>query len=343
MAVAFNPSSCNLKQRKLNDELRKHEISGMRRPMAIFTVYIPPRTTIPDRKSIAEALAAEVADLCSKERDPAVFIGGDFNHATVIDALRDVGSFEDIASGPTRGANRLDIMYTNMGSSISDARVLPLLRANSGADSDHRCVYAKCDLGQDKNFRWVVKMSRRRTAAREEAFARELSSWEHEGNLRGGADAMALRLEQKLAELTNKHFPLRRDRRRSNEDPWITRGIRKLWKRKIRIYKKNGRSDAWWNTDDKLQRAIEESKEAYVERLLEDGGNSRSFHAATKRLATATNCKEWKVADLSQVKARREWEMLSSITSVKFQPKKRLRYRKSPRWKADSPGSQMPT
>ena len=35
-----------------------------------------------------------------------------------------------------------------------------------------------------------------------------------------------------------------------------------------------------------------------MERLLDDGRSSRSFYAATKRLVSATNCKEWKVADL---------------------------------------------
>ena len=56
---------------------------------------------------------------------------------------------------------------------------------------------------------------------------------------------MAMRLEQKIAALADTHFPLRRNRRRSNEDPWITRGIRRLWKKKLIIYKKGGRNDAW--------------------------------------------------------------------------------------------------
>ena len=47
-----------------------------------------------------------------------------------------------------------------------------------------------------------------------------------------------------------------------------------------------------------LQDAIETSKENYVEKLLEDRGNNRSFYAVTKRLASATACSEWKVADL---------------------------------------------
>ena len=304
VAIAFNKGTCNFKERKLREATAGQEIvcaygriAGARRPVVVFSVYIPPKTNKEGRKLIAEALAAGVAEMSSVLNDPAIFIGGDFNHACVVDALGDVGSFTDIATGPTRGANRLDIIYTNVGQTIKEVRVLPPLQANSGAVSDHQCIYAECDLGQDKNFEWVVKMTRRRTPQREEAFAAELAAWIPEDD-HETPDGMALRLEQKIATLTDTHFPLRRDRRRSNEDPWITRGIRRLWKKKLRIYKRGGRSDAWWATDAVLQNAIAESKENYVERLLEDGGNSRSFYAATKRLASATACKEWKVGSL---------------------------------------------
>lgn len=90
-------------------------------------------------------------------------------------------------------------------------------------------------------------------------------------------DDMTLELERAIASLTEKHFPLVEVRRRSNEDPWITRGIRRLWKRKIRYYKRVGKSDRWWATEEKLQRAIAESKEEFVNRLLLEGSNGDHF------------------------------------------------------------------
>ena len=305
VAIAFNAGTCNFKERKLKNVSASQEIvcvhgriAGSRRPVVVFAIYVPPRTNAKGRKLIAEALAAEVAAMSSVLNNPAIFIGGDFNHACVADALGNVGAFNDKATGPTRGMNRLDIIYTNVGEAVKDARTLPPLQSNSGTVSDHRCVYVECDLGQDKDFEWVIKMTRRRTPQREEAFAAELAAWDPGSNIGETCDGMALRLEQKIAELTDIHFLLRRDRRRSNEDPWITRGIRRLWKKKLRIYKKSGRNDAWWTTNVVLQNAIAESKETYVERLLEDCGNSRSFYAATKRLASVTSCREWKVGSL---------------------------------------------
>ena len=273
----------------------------MRKPVAVFAVYIPPRTSATERKAIAEALAAEAADISGKFKDPAIFIGGDFNHASVGEALAEVGPFVEIDTGPTRGNDKLDIMYTNIAGSITEAGTLPPLQANLGAISDHKCVYAVADLGQDKDFSWVVRMSRKRDPHREEAFAKDLMEWrlgEQLGESQSDVDQMALELENKIAELTERHFPLQQVRRRSNEDPWITRNIRRLWKKKLQIYKKGGRNNDWWATDSALQDAIETSKESYVERLLEEGSSSRSFYSATKKLASATSCREWRVSDL---------------------------------------------
>ena len=307
VAIAFNSGTCNLKQRHLKGFLKNQEvvcalgkIAGMRRMLAIFTVYVPPKTSAGDRAKIGEGLAAEIAEICTKFARPVVIIGGDFNHADVGAALNEVGNFSEVATGPTRGNNKLDIIYTNSAEDIVEALTLPPLQATSGAVSDHRCVYAACNLGQNKDYEWVARMTRKRTPGRERDFAAEMAGW----NLTdrpispSSVDDMATELEQKIIELTEKHFPLQRVRRRSNEDPWITRQIRRLWKRKLRLYKKEGRSQAWWDTDGVLQEAIADSKEAFVERLLEDGGSGKSFYSATKRLSSACATRNWDITDL---------------------------------------------
>ena len=105
-------------------------------------------------------------------------------------------------------------------------------------------------------------------------------------------------MESGIATLTERHFPLARVRRRSNEDPWITRSIRRLWKKKIRIYKKFGKSQSWWEIDRKLQSEIATAKEFFVAKMLEDGNRGRPFYAATRKLAAASPCQPWSVTDL---------------------------------------------
>ena len=76
------------------------------------------------------------------------------------------------------------------------------------------------------------------------------------------------------------------------------RSIRRLWKKKIRIYKKCGKSQSWWETDRKLQDEITSAKEFFVEKLIEEGGKGRPFYAATRKLAASSSTAPWKVADL---------------------------------------------
>ena len=103
----------------------------------------------------------------------------------------------------------------------------------------------------------------------------------------------------KAIEVLNEvHFPLERTRKRSNEHPWITRSIRRLWKKKIRLYKKGGRSHRWWEDYRRLQGEIEEARDQFVERLLEDGNAGSSFYAATRRLALAAPGTKWEVSEL---------------------------------------------
>ena len=72
----------------------------------------------------------------------------------------------------------------------------------------------------------------------------------------------------------------------------------RLWKKKIRIYKKEGRSQTWWNVDRIVQEKIESSRVNFVEKMLEEGNCGSSFYTATKKLAKAAVVPQWTVKDL---------------------------------------------
>ena len=165
-----------------------------------------------------------------------------------------------------------------------ESLTLPPLESSAGTASDHRCV---------------VKMRKLRDPNSESAFAKELQEWDWSELEEGvSVDTMWEVVRKAIDVLTEQHFPLVRVRKRSNESLWITRGIRRLWKKKIRIYKKEGRSQAWWDTDAIIQGKIEDSRNAFVEKILEEGNAGRSFFAATWKLAKAAVVPQWSVKDL---------------------------------------------
>ena len=306
VAIAYDNAVCNLKRRQLKQVAKDFEIicatgkvGKIDRKFVIFVVYVPPLIKTTRFNALKESLAAEITAAKADVKDPVFVIAGDFNHKDISDAVDLVEHMTLIPTGPTRGANTIDLIYTNVPGCVRECMTLPPLEAANGAMSDHRCVYVKAQFQSTRNFRWEVKMRRLRDQRRENAFADDLRNWNWE-NLEenNDVDKMWCEVEGVIADLTNKHFPLVRVRKRSNESPWITRGIRRLWKKKIRIYKKEGRSQAWWDTDAILQAKIESSRNEFVEKILEEGNGGKSFYAATKRLAKAAVVPQWSVKDL---------------------------------------------
>ena len=306
VALAFNTGTCNFKMRQLGREARGFEIicatgkiGKIDRKFVVFTVYIPPDMRAARFEALKAALTDEITAAKLALPNPVVVVGGDFNHRDVAGAITLAEEVTLVQTGPTRGNNTIDLVYTNAHETITEAHTVPPLESSAGAPSDHRCVYVAAEFPAQRNFQWVVKMRRLRDQDRETAFAGDLRTWDW-SRLEDCSDVNSMweKVRNAIATLTDRHFPLVRVRKRSNESPWITRGIRRLWKKKIRIYKKEGRSQAWWDTDTLVQNRIEESRQAFVEKILDEGNAGRSFFAATRKLAKAAVVPQWSVKDL---------------------------------------------
>ena len=252
-----------------------------------------------------------------------MIIGGDFNHRDIASAVTLAEGVTLVPTGPTRGINTINLVYTNVQDAVLESLTLPPLESRAGTASDHRCVYVAAGFPARRDFQWVVKMRRLRDPNRENAFAKELQEWDWSELEEGvSVDAMWEVIQKAIDVLTERHFPLVRVRKRSNESPLITRGIRQLWKKEIRIYKKEGRSQALWDTDAVIQSRIEESRNAFVEKILEEGNAGRLFFAATRKLAKAAVVPQWSVKDLFVGKQPKEicQDILDYFGSIAAEP-----------------------
>ena len=306
VAIVFDSGTCNFKNRTLKHVPMEAEVlcvAGFVRRVArrvvIFVVYVPPATSVPVWESTREAIPVEVGVALKSYKNPIVLVTGDFNHRDMSGALNEVGSFAAIPTGPTRGLNTIDLIHSNVPEAHRETLVLPPLQASDDTLSDHGCVYTKVEFPPERGYTWEVKMRRTRDAAREQAFAMHMACQDWDSMLHSGdVDEMTAKFEAKVGALTEKHFPLARTRKRSTEPPWITKRIKRLWKKKLRIYKKKGKNAVWWNTDHVLQEAITEARTGFVDRILEDGNSGRSFYTAVKKLASPSSQAQWAVTDL---------------------------------------------
>ena len=306
VAFAFCTGTANFKQLALKSMTREQEVlavvgrvAGVKRKIVVFTIYVPPATRATEFEVLCNALTHEIAAARAALNDPIIIVGGDFNRKDVGPALQRAADLKPIETAPTRGVHTLDKVYSTINDLLVDVRTLPPLDTLDGIASDHRCIFIKAKFPKARGYSWIVRMRRTRTKAREEAFARSLAGYDwSELAATEGVDEMVEGLERAIGVLTEQHFPLARVRRRSNEDPWISRKIRRLWKKKIRAYKQGGKTEKWWRIDSVLQEEIKVAREDFVERLLTDGNSGRSFYAATKKLSAAKSVPTWSVNDL---------------------------------------------
>ena len=306
VAFAFCTGTANFKQLALKSRAREHEVlgvvgrvAGVKRKVVIFTIYIPPATKAAEFEVLCGALTHEIAAARAALNDPIIFVGGDFNRRDVGPALQRAADLKPIETAPTRGGHTLDRVYSTINELVVDVRTLPPLDTLGGVASDHRCIFIKAKFPRTRGYSWVVRMRRTRTKAREDAFARSMAGFDWSAVVGAeGVDQMVEELEKAIGMLTDLHFPLARVRKRSNEDPWISRKIRRLWKKKIRAYKQGGKTEKWWRIDGVLQEEIKVAKEEFVERLLTEGNSGRSFYTATKKLLAAKSSPIWSVNDL---------------------------------------------
>lgn len=250
VALAFNTGNCNFKNRQL-----KH-IGKQFKVMCVFVVYVPPSTRVAEVDQLKEALGTEISLAKMTFKDPIIIINGDLNHRDFADSLGEVGDFSILPTGPARGASTIDMLYLNIQGSITESSTLPPLQSTSGVLSDHLCVVAGAKFPVQRGYEWTINWRRTRNANSKAAIAEEMRRCDW-SDLQGSVVMMAKRLEKVIGELTDKHFPLVRVRKRFNEHPWINWAIRRQWKRKIRIYKKGERSQAWWETEELLQTKIQ--------------------------------------------------------------------------------------
>ena len=90
-------------------------------------------------------------------------------------------------------------------------------------------------------------------------------------------------LHSLLREWVDECFPLRPIRHRSNEDPWITNGIRRKIRMCLRIFLREGRSRKWKKINKEIRKMIKAKKLEYVDSVVELGraGDGRMKNGKT--------------------------------------------------------------
>ena len=187
-----------------------------------------------------------VLQIKRRYRSPYIIVAGDFNQWPAEDAFLDDPEIQEAHVGPTRGGRSIDRTFINFP--VNSWGILPPLETD-GADgspvrkSDHMVTYIWAALPKIEAFKFISYSYRYKNPESDELLGAWLvgKDWK---------DVVQARGSNRKAELYNaavmgavEHFFT--TRRKSTDPPWVNAAIRRLVRRRKRVYVEEGRSPAW--------------------------------------------------------------------------------------------------
>ena len=105
----------------------------------------------------------------SAYEDPLIVVAGDMNRRNLGDGMVDYQDMREVDHAPTRGGEKLDLIFCNVPEESTWAEVLEPLETEQGVQSDHNTVALAFKIRKARTFTWTRTRVRMRS---EEGFKR---------------------------------------------------------------------------------------------------------------------------------------------------------------------------
>ena len=145
VAIVYKKSNIEMTQLKVQG---KFEIvaslgrrTGQKRKIVTIGAYIPPAADAETSKEFLNEIANAVRRFKTKYCSPYFIIAGDFNKRKIAKELKEFCDIKLVKTGPTRGRQSLDLIFTNFPQFIKNCGTLPALFNAEGTCSDHLAVH----------------------------------------------------------------------------------------------------------------------------------------------------------------------------------------------------------
>ena len=168
--------------------------------------------------------------------------------------------------------------------------------------SDHNVQYCCSGFTTKNPVKWEVFTHRPYTEAGADAFLEGLAGedWS-EVYAEYDTNSMAVKYQQIIDDLLNKHFPLKTVKRKESDLPWINGTAKKMIRKKCAIYKAEGKSDRWTTQFNKVEQYLEKRRQAFMEKQREKftGPDAATcFYRNVKAYKSADKPKSFDIRDL---------------------------------------------
>ena len=192
---------------------------------------------------------------------------------------------QEVVHGPTRGERKIDRFLTNFSRAVLESDTLPPLDDGLGRESDHLISYFKADVAERKSKR--IKYSYHHyTDEGAVKFQAWISAHSFEGVFElGDVNEQVEEFMRVLGQAMDICFPYKTTWRREKDPPWINKAVKRLIKKRRKLYHREGRSNKWRELKKKAADLIKTRAARYWEhqkRNLLQADASRAFYKNVK-------------------------------------------------------------
>ena len=276
-------------------------VKGIKSKILCISCYAPPNMGSLRAHGLIVFLSDLVAEVKRTIGDILVVVSGDFNQWSVQDLLDEHPDLSEVDHGPTRLGRSIDRSFVNFKAAINASGTSTPLETDEGNKSDHRVAYLRASFKAAIAKR-VTFSYRAYTPEGADKFAEGLGrlDWEpvySEATVEGKAKAF----QRLMDNLMDTCFHWRTTTRREDEEPWVDDFFKKLWKRRRKVYDRDGRSPLWRTLSRKASRRYAKRMSKFLElqkKNLTGGEASRKFFKVVKNYSTREKNPDFDVRSL---------------------------------------------
>ena len=277
------------------------KVKGIKDKLCCLTCYAPPNLSLTRSKELIEFVSDVISELKRKFRDSLIVIAGDFNQWPIDEILEEHPDIIEVEHGPTRGELAIDRTFINFPRSLEEYHTLDPLETEDGRQSDHRIAFTEARFQTQKPN--VVKYSYRAYSDQgADTFCDTLSSqsWQTVYSA-PSPTAKVVAFQTILMALLESCFEWKTTTRLETDPPWMNNKIRRLIKKRRKVYDREGRSARWKCLKKQSDKLYSTRASNYMEsqkKALTASDASRNFFKNVKAYKSREKPPQFNVADL---------------------------------------------
>ena len=284
-------------------------VSNIKPKIFCLSCYAPPNIGSLRARGTITYISDLVAEAKRALGDVLIVVSGDFNQWGVQDLLDEHPDLSEVDHGPTRQGRSIDRSFLNFPRAVTESGTSVPLETEEGMKSDHRVAFIRASF-EVEMAKKITFSYRAFTPEGATKFAEALDnySWDKVYS-EASVDGKAAAFQAALDSLMDDCFQWRTTTRREDEEPWVDDFLKKLWKRRRKVYDRDGRSTLWRTLSRKASKRYAKRMAKFLElqkKNLTGGEASRRFFKLVKNYSSCEKPKDFDVRALYPGKEDRE-------------------------------------